>query len=109
VYFLELTSNNGNLFSSSRDKTVKFWQIETGEILKSIQFDHPVYCVKELKENLFAVGLGNGEIQIYDLNEIKNIKTISAHSSFVYRLKVLSNGNLLSGSKNGKIKLWEVL
>jgi WD40 repeat protein len=109
IYNLELTSN-GNLLSCSNDKTVKLWQIETGEMLKSIEYEHPVYCVKELNEDLIAVGLHNGEIQIYDLNKMENIKTISAHSSFlVYRLKVLSNGGLISGIGQGDIRLCEIL
>jgi WD40 repeat protein len=78
-------------------------------MLKSIEYEHPVYCVKELNEDLITVGLNNSEIQIYDLNKMENIKTISAHSSLVYRLLLLSNGNLISGSAHGGIKLWDVL
>ena len=56
-----------------------------------------------------AIGLENAEIQIYDFKRMKTIKTILAHSSFVSRLHLLSNGKLLSGSGKGDINLWEVL
>ena len=107
IWYLELTSKS-NLLSCSEDNTVKLWQLETGQILKSIEFDGPVYCVKNLNDDLILVGLYNGEIQIYSLEENKNIRTISAHSSYVYRLNLLSNGNLLSGSGKGDIKLWKI-
>ena len=56
---LELTSN-GRLFSSSRDSTIKLWQIETGKLLKSIRLDdNSISCFKLLNEDLVAIGLSN--------------------------------------------------
>ena len=105
---LQLVSN-GNLLSCSDDKTVKLWQIETGKMLKSIEFNYQVYCMRVLNKNLLAIGLQNGKIKIYDLSKKETVKTIRAHSKYLYRLNVLSNGNLLSGSYNGEIKLWKIL
>ena len=103
--------SNGNLLSSSYDKSVKLWRIETGELLKSIQFEHPIYFVKMLNDDLMAVGIGNnvkGEIVLYNLSKSSIVKIISAHSSNVYRLKLLPNGDILSGSLNGEIKMWKI-
>ncbi len=108
VYNLELTTE-GNLLSCSDDETVKLWQIETGNLLKSIQFDYPVYCVKILTDNLFAIGLENGEIQINDWSKKESLDIIKAHTSLIHQLTVLPNSNnLLSGSGSGDIKLWEI-
>jgi len=76
-------------------------------MLKSIKYDHCVYCVKTLNEDLIAVSLENGEIEIYDLNKNEKIKTIK-DSSFVFRLNLLPNGFLLSGSEDGYIKSWKI-
>ena len=107
VYNLELASNL-NLLSCSEDKTVKFWQIETGELLKSIQFDSPVKYLKKVRQDLIAIALNNGEIHIYDISNHVKVKSISAHSTYVNQLYLLSNGCLLSGSENGEIKLWKI-
>jgi hypothetical protein len=108
ISYLELTKDS-KLLSSSIDKTVKLWQIETGEELKSIEFDFYVYCVKTLNEDLIAVALGKGKIQIFNLSKMKQIKTIKAHSSTVFRLIYLSsNGNLLSSSNKGDVKLQKI-
>ena len=64
--------------------------------------------MKCLNEDLIIVALGNGEIQIYDDNEKKIIKTVSAHTSMIYQFCLLSNGNLVSSSDEGDIKLWEI-
>jgi WD40 repeat protein len=107
IFNFELTSN-GNLLSCSRDKTVKLWELESGEFLKSIRFDQIAYCVKILNDELIAVGLRNGEIKIYNFNKEETIKTVLAHESYIDNLYLLSNGNLLSQSY-GEIKYWKIL
>ena len=108
VNYLELTLD-GNLLSCSSDATVILWQIETGKMLNLFKFEHPVYCVKSLTNELIAVALDNGQIQIYNLNKKETITTFSAHKSRVNYLHLLKNGDLLSGSSDGEIKLWKMI
>jgi WD40 repeat protein len=107
INHLKLTSE-GNLLSCSQDKTVKLWQIETGEILKSIQFEHPVYLVIPLNDNLIAVALENGDTHIYNYDKMEIIKTIS-NSVYFSEARLLNNGDFLIGSNNGEIKLFKML
>ena len=82
-----------------------------GEMLKSIQFDYSVFCVKLLSNDFIAAGLCNGEIVIYDLNKMENAITILAHSKVLVKIKtlnLLSNGDLLCGSDNGEIKIFNL-
>ena len=108
VFYLELNSK-GNLVSCSEDKTIKIWQIETGEMLKSIEFKNPVNCTQLLNDSLLAAALDNGHIVIFDLNKMEIIQIISAHSTFVYRLLFIPNGNLLIGSGSGIISQWKIV
>jgi WD40 repeat protein len=64
---------DGNLLSCSHDKTVKLWQIETGELLKSIEFEVCVSCIKSLNGDLIAVSFYNGEIQNYNYNKMETV------------------------------------
>ena len=108
IYYLELTSD-GNLMSCSRDQTVKLWHIESGEMMESIKFDSNVCCVERLNNNLIAIALSNGEILIYNINQMNYVKRIcSTNSSCVYRLVFLSNGNLFSAFRDGKIMLLKI-
>ncbi len=111
IYSLELTSD-GNLFSCSDDKTVKLWELETGdELLKSIDFEHPVNCIKVLNDIYIAVGLGDrqsGFIIIYNLFNKKILKQTRSFPADVNYLYLLPNGNLLSGWENGFINEWKI-
>ena len=77
-------------------------------MLRSIQFEEPLCCIKSSNEDSISVALENGEIQIYNYKKMETVKTISAHSSCVKRMCSLSNGNLVSGSEDSDIKLWEL-
>ena len=103
-------TSDGFLVSCSRDQTIKLWQIETGKMLKSIKSDSSVFCVKVLNEDLFAAGVQNGEIDIYEIENLRKIKTISPHcsSSFTLTLSLLPDGNLVSVSGLGDIKLVKI-
>lgn len=114
IYYLELTID-GYLLSCSYDCTVKLWEMESGKMLKSISFNKPVYCVKVVDENVIAVGLADGEIIIYDLNNNEKMKTMLPQwrslpsSSSSNRLEILSNGSMLSGLNDGRLNLlWNV-
>ena len=108
ILYLELNTD-GILFSLSFYKTVELWQLDSGKLLQSIKFDSSINCIKILNTNLIAAASENGEIRIYDLNlNSQHVKSIIAHKSNVYRLHLLSNGNLLSSS-GGEIKLWKLL
>ena len=104
---IDLTTN-GNLLSCSSDKTIKLWQIETGKELKSFKFSYPVLCLKTLSDDLIAVAFHNDQILIYNINEMKLIKSISTHSPSIYSLFVLSNGNMVSGAGDGELKYWKL-
>ena len=109
IYHLDLTFD-GNILSCSLDNTVKIWEIETGGLLKTFKFKDEVNCVKNLNNELIAVALENGKIQILNHKKTQIVKTITAHSfSSFYRLCLLSNGDLISGSKDGELKLWKIL
>ena len=108
ILYLELTPD-GNLLSCAGEKVIKLWNIETGEMLKSFDFEYPAGCVQILNDDLIAVSLHSGQIQIYSLSQMKQIKTIEAHPTGIYRLKFLAaHGNLLSGSNGGEIKVWKI-
>ncbi len=84
-------------------------------LLKSVQFEEPVFCFKD--DNLIAVRLRKGKIVIYDLIKMKNVTAFSANDDFAgfyvvsdyfCNLNLLSNGNILIGSNNGMIREYKI-
>ena len=106
--YLELTSDQ-NFLSFSNNITVELWHTETGKLLKSNEFEDRVFCFKILNEDLIAVGLYDGSIKIYNINNMIIVITILAHESAVKELILLKNGCLISQSDDGEIKLWKIL
>ena len=61
-----------------------------------------------MNEDLIIIALSDGKILIYDYNKMKPVKTLSGHSSEITRFCLLSNGDLVSGSTYGEIKVWKI-
>ena len=58
---------NSMLVSISSDCTLKFWDIFQSTLIKSIQLESEPFNLELNRENdLIAVSLSNGDIQIYD-------------------------------------------
>jgi WD40 repeat protein len=108
--------NDETILSGSDDKTIKIWKIDSGECLKTLKFNDCVNCVETFSDDkMLIIGISSGQtnasgVIIYDLNKYEEVKRInSAHSSWLSNSILLSNGNLLTSSGNGEIKLWKLL
>jgi WD40 repeat protein len=111
IMCFELTLN-GNLLSASNDKLVKLWNLETCECLKTIVFDNDVYCMRQITSDLIAVGTSRKKGQnliIYDVKNEQEIKNNLSNDCYICTINLLSNGYLVTGCGNGKIKLWKIL
>lgn len=105
---LEITFDE-NLLSGSIDMSLILWNLNTGERLRQIMLDSYLHCLKRISDDFLVIGSGNGRIIIFDLKIFQQIKTYPAHSRYVTDLTLLSNGNLLTASANGQIKLTSFL
>ncbi|RNA02693.1 WD-40 repeat [Brachionus plicatilis] len=100
---------NGNLVSCSSDFTVKVWNISNGAVIKSITHETFVYSIAFLSNGYLVSGLHNGRINIWNLETNQLIRNLIGHTSHICNnncLHVLANGDLLSGSWDKTIKVW---
>jgi WD40 repeat protein len=95
-----------NLFISfSLDKTIKIWDLSLRKIIKVIRTnENSPMCVNNTKEFIFA-GLGNGNINIYELKTGKIIKELNAHSDTVNSITIF-NKYFFSAGRDKQIKVW---
>ena len=96
--------------SGSDDSNVKIWLISTGTCIRTINVGAIVKCLALLKSGYLAVGLylNSNNIIIYDINNGNAINTISAHTRQVNTLEVFPNGDLVSGSVDNYVKVWDM-
>lgn len=80
--------NGKHLFTSSADRFVARWDIETGKQTGfTIKLDHSSYNIAFSNElDILAVGTNNGGIHVIDLKDKKEIRLMTQHKSAVFSL-----------------------
>ncbi len=104
--------NEDTIASGSDDKTIKIWSISTGQTKLSTNTAAKVYSLKLLNDS-FACGLGNGNINIYDINNNGSlISTLSGHIEWSFvsdMIQINFFGLLASSSSDGTIRIWDLI
>ncbi|NIA10854.1 MAG: hypothetical protein GWP10_14285, partial [Nitrospiraceae bacterium] len=99
------------LASASYDDTVKLWNVNTGELVRTLQANS--YYVKSVSFSpdgtLLASGSWDDTIKLWNVNTGEPVRTLEGQSSGVNSVSFSPDGTLLaSGSWDGTIKLWNV-
>ncbi len=86
------------MISGSHDKTIKIWNIDTGECLKTLKgHKDDVRCLMSLDSDTFVSGSWDKTIKIWKNDAC--LKTLKGHSSWVTALLYLDS-YIISGDEN---------
>jgi WD40 repeat protein/DNA-binding SARP family transcriptional activator len=99
------------LASGSRDRTVKLWDLGTGNLLKTLQGEQDLIWCTAWKPNepLLAVGSSDSTIRLWDVETTRCLQTLSGHEGWVVSLAWSPDGKMVaSSSQDRTIKLWDV-
>jgi WD40 repeat protein len=97
------------IYSSSSDKYVTRWDIETGKQDKfAIRFEKSPYSLALISNNeKLAVGLENGDLHIFDLHLKKEIKFYQQHKTAIFYLKEnKSKKQFYTSDADGNLAVW---
>jgi WD40 repeat protein len=101
--------DNDTLASGSTDKTIKLWSMATGQTKRTIQTNQSVDSLKLLNTNIhLAAGLGNGDINIYNINDGNLVSSLKGHTWYVNDLVQISADLLSSSSSDGTVRIWNL-
>ena len=107
---LTFSPDGTTLASASFDKTVKLWDIRTGECLKTLQGHGRVNSVSISPDGkTLASGSHDKTVTLWDIRTGECLKTFQGHTDTVRSVEISSDGRIIaSGSSDKTIKLWDI-
>lgn len=96
------------LISGSYDETIRFWDIETGEMKKCLPVKKPVSCVDFLaEEEVFVVGFHDvGRVHLFSSVTFTPLQQLAGHLNGI-RAVALSSKNLVSAGADKALVCWD--
>ncbi|MCZ8026033.1 MAG: hypothetical protein O9332_11605, partial [Microcystis sp. LE19-10.1B] len=111
VWSVSFSSDGKTLATGSEDKTIKLWNVETGQEIRTLKgHDWFVNSVSFSPDGKTLVsGSGDNTIKLWNVETGQEIRTLKGHDSAVYSVNFSPDGKtLVSGSEDKTIKLWNV-
>ncbi len=103
---------DGRLITSSRDKSIKVWEIINNTFSCEqtlLEHEDDVYCVEDILNKRIASASGDRTIRIWREKEKKFSCTyiINGHTNKVRSVALMKDGKLISTGSDCTIKVWE--
>ena len=98
------------IYSASADKFVARWKIDEGvQDAFSIRFENPAYSLSLFaQQTKLAIGLGNGDLHFFDLNDRKELKFLVQHRKAIFALTENAALNqLYAADADGNLSVWD--
>jgi WD40 repeat protein len=111
VFAIALHPDSRRCVSTSEDKTLKIWDLETGECLDTLAgHEDWVTAVALHPDGIRAMsGCRDGTLKLWNLDTRECLRTIQGHSEAVIVASFLpGKHNLASGSSDKTIKIWDI-
>ncbi len=118
VQGLAINSQGSLLISGSWDKTVKIWDLETGEVQETLRSGRPS-VIRDVAIDPYSQRIASarddGTIEIWQIDRqgtdwvVELEQTIAAHAGPVYAIAISPDGlTLVSGSQDNTVKIWAI-
>jgi WD40 repeat protein len=111
VWGVVYSPDGKTLASSSGDKTIKIWNINTGKPIKTLtgHTDFVYGVVYSPDGKTLASSSRDKTIKIWNINTGKPIKTLTGHTDSVFGIVYSPDGKTLaSSSRDNTIKIWNI-
>ncbi len=98
---------NGNLVSGGSDFNIRLWNMNTYDEI-GIKETTQVFAIVTMQNGSIAYGVREGSIHFLDPIKLdEQYRIVNAHQQVIWALTLLANGNLVSGSADSLVKIWD--
>ncbi|MBL1173668.1 protein kinase domain-containing protein [Pantanalinema sp. GBBB05] len=111
VNVLALSPDGETLISGSADKTIKLWDLATGQELQTLTGHTSFVNALAVSPDGSTLVSGSADrtIRVWDLATGKQLRVLMGHTSFINALAITADGEtLVSASADRTIKLWNL-
>ena len=112
IFDIKSVKTKKELLVASEDGTISIWNLDSLEMVHSIRVSNDtVRCISiSPDEHQVAFGCRNNDINVFDLDDYTQVKTLKGHTMAVFSLQYSPAGDyLVSGSRDAQIKIWETI
>lgn len=99
-----LKINNNNVYTSSKDKTIKIWDSESLNVLKTINTNSIVWSVMPDKDYLFFGG-DDKSLRVWSIKDKKIVQNANSHHDWISAIDH-HKSRIVSVSADSTIKIW---
>ncbi|WP_199247210.1 WD40 repeat domain-containing protein [[Phormidium] sp. ETS-05] len=110
VNAVAISPDNQRLVSGSADKTLKIWDLATGDQIRVLDNGEQVTAVAiSPKGFTFASGGSDRTVKLWGIESGKLLWSFEGHSGWILAVTFSPDGKILaSGSADGTVKLWDL-
>ncbi|MHC5746196.1 MAG: WD40 repeat domain-containing protein [Nostoc sp.] len=112
VRAVAISSSGQTLISAGRDDTIKFWNLRTGKLLRSLDAHSDgvtSIAISPDGKQIVTGGISTPTMKVWDLRTFFMLKGDSGHTQPVETVAISSDGKFIaSGSDDHTIKLWDL-
>lgn len=103
-----LQLKNGNIIFCVGNN-LNLFDLESKKYLANINVNPGVWAIKQLSNNNVAIGKGDGELEILEVNdEIKTKSVLKGHKKSIVSIIELKNQKLVTASDENKMIIWDL-
>ncbi|MBW4681427.1 MAG: hypothetical protein KME19_15125 [Microcoleus vaginatus WJT46-NPBG5] len=105
-----ISADGKTLVSGGEDKAIKIWDLQTGQLRKTLQSDSgKIDTVAIAPDNKTVVtGSGDRMVRIWDITSNQRPQILKGHSSDIRQVEISSNGKTIISRSYDELKLWDL-
>lgn len=110
VWSVALSPDGQTIVSGSGDKTIKVWNLYTGQLIRTLSGHSSTVRSVTFSPNGQTIVSGSADknIKVWNLYTGQLIRTLTGHSGSVWSIALSSDGQtIVSGSEDKTIKVWQ--